>query len=123
MQRSCLLVQVVERAVERLTGELLERRDRGRLVVADDVQLGAVARRETDGVAELARKRGGAWQVERHPLAQLDGCDVMRQADERERHVKWLPASASRATITSTKPPSARYAARRPDGRETRNAE
>ena len=61
-------------------------------------------------------------QVERHPLAQLDRCDVVRQADERERHVKWLPASASRATITSTKPPSARYAARRPVGRETRNA-
>ena len=52
------------------------------------VEFGAIARRETDGVAQLARELGGARQVERHPLAQLDRRDVMGQADEGEGHVK-----------------------------------
>ena len=51
--------------------------------------------------SEAARSSG-----ERDPLAQLDGRDVVRDADERQRQ-KWLPASATRARITSANPASA----------------
>ena len=71
-------------------------------------------------VAELARELGRGVEPERHPLPQLDRRDVVRQPDERQRHAKWPPASARRATITSAKPQTARYAARRPVGRSAR---
>ena len=60
VQRRRLVVQAVEDAVERLAGELLERREHRVLVDAVDVQLGAVARREADGVAERPRERSAA---------------------------------------------------------------
>ena len=45
-----------------------------------------------------------------------------RPTSVRVAHEKCVPASASRATMTRTKPPSARYAARRPDGRSEDDA-
>ena len=121
VQRRRVLVQAVDDAVERLTRQLLERRQCGALVDPVDVELGAVAGREADRIAERAGERRRGCEIERDPFAQLDRRDVVRQADQRERHVKWLPASTRRATITRAKPPSARYAARRPVGRRARN--
>ena len=121
VQRRGVLVQAVDDAFERLARNLLERDQHVSLVDPVDVELGAVAGGEADGVSERAGKRSGRVEVDADAFAELDGCDVMRQADQRERHSKWLPASASRAKITSTKPPSARNAARRPVGRAIRN--
>ncbi len=121
MQRSRVLVQPVDDAVERLSGHMFERGERLVLVDVRDVELGAVARREAHRIAERPREHGRVVERERHPLAQLDRRDVMREADERERHAKWLPASASRATITSAKPASATTAALRPRGRAATN--
>ena len=108
MQRRRLVAQAVEHAVERDAGELLEHRHDALVVAVREVQLGPVAGRETHGVACLAGQRGRGGDVERHALAQRDRRDVVRQADEREPHAKWLRARASRATATSAKPPSAR---------------
>ena len=58
MQRRGVLVQPVDDAVQRLAGELLERGQRRGLVDPVDVELGAVAGREADGVAERAGERG-----------------------------------------------------------------
>src|SRR5207237_4708873 len=52
MERRSLLVQPVEHTVEGPAGELLERFERRGLGNVRQIQLGAVARREADGVAE-----------------------------------------------------------------------
>ena len=63
MERGSLVAQAVERGLD-LRLELGERRDRALLglvgVLRDDVELGAVARREADGLAELARRARAA---------------------------------------------------------------
>ena len=116
VQRRRVVVQAVERLLD-LRLERGERGDRGPLgrlgVGAGDVQLGAVARREADGLAAPRREpRGelaGLLAVERHPFPQLDGRVVVGGADENEPHqAKWVAGSASRTRITSAKPASAR---------------
>src|SRR5262249_20084441 len=114
-----VVVHPVGDRLERLTGQLLERAQRGPLVLAGDVHLRPVAGREAHGVAERARERRRPVERERHALAQLDRRDVVRDADEREPQ-KWLPARATRATITSTNPARARWAPVRPAGRSPR---
>ncbi len=52
VERRLVFVQPVEDAFERLAGERLERRHGLLLVAAGQIQLGAVARREADGVTE-----------------------------------------------------------------------
>src|SRR5207247_4390206 len=105
---------------ELLPRDPLESRERVFIRVVGDVDLGAVARREANCIAELACELCRGLGRERDPLAQLDRRGVMRDADERDAHAKWLPASASRTTITSANPTSATYAARRPVGRSAR---
>jgi hypothetical protein len=85
--------------------------------LADHVQLGAVARRETDALPvarELARERGRLARVERDALTHLDRGMTVRDADEREPHAKWVAGRASRTTITSANAASATYAVRLP---------
>ena len=118
VQRGGLVVQAVERVLD-LRLERGENRDRARFCVVGvfggDVELGAVARREADGLAELLRERGRLLRVERNALAELDRRVVMRGADENEAHqLKWTAGSARRTTTTSAKPMSATYAERRP---------
>ena len=116
MERRRVVVHPVGDRAQRLARELLERRERAGAVVAGEVDLGAVAGREADGVAEPVGEGRGPLERQRDPLAQLDRRDVMRDADEREGQ-KWLPARTTRATITRAKPISASCAARRPVAR------
>src|SRR3954471_5274281 len=129
MERGGVVAQAVERVLDlRLEGG--ERRDRAHLdvgrVIAYDVELGSGARREADRFAELARDFVGVLAVERDALAELDRSVMVRGADENEVHqLKCTAGSARRTTITSAKPASATYAARRPDhpsARSTRYA-
>ena len=92
---------------ERLARELLQRRERAVVALAREVELGAVAGREADRVAEAARQLGRAVERQRDALAQLDRRDVVRDADERQLQ-KCVPASTMRTTITTAKPASAR---------------
>ena len=77
VQRSCIFVQAVENAVERLARKPLERGDRRGVVRAVEVDLGAIAGRQADRVAERRCECVRALEVERHPLAQLDRRDVV----------------------------------------------
>ena len=119
VQRGSLVAQAIERGLD-LRLELCERGDRALLglagILRDDVELGAVARREADGLAELERQLRCGLTIERDPFAQLDRCVMVRRADKNEmRHAKWVAGRASRTRMTSAKPASATYAARRPD--------
>ena len=122
MQRGGAIVQPVERGLD-LGLERSERGDSvtlGRLrVVGRDVELGAVARREAHRLAAALREPRGErlrrLPLERDPLAQLDRRVVVRGADEDEAdHPKCPAGMTTRTTMTSAKPASARYAARRP---------
>src|SRR5438270_10278008 len=115
MQCRRVVAQAVERGLE--LGEGFDRRALGGIcIVCLDVQLGAVACRQAHGTAESLRERVRVVAVECDTLAQLVGSVVVRGADENElRHPKWVAGRASRTTMTSAKPVSARYAARRPD--------
>ena len=84
MERRRVVVHPVGDRAQRLAGELLERRERARAVVAREIDLGAVAGREADGVAERPCERGGALERQRDALPQLDRRDVVGDADERE---------------------------------------
>jgi hypothetical protein len=117
-----LVVQPVDDGLQLVPRDALERGERPFVRVVGDVDLGAVARREAHGIAEVPRELRGFLRRERDTLAQLDGRDVVRDADERDAHAKWPPASARRTTITSAKPNSATYAARLPVGRSARYA-
>ena len=119
MERGRLVAQAVERGLD-LRLELGERRDRTLLGLVDvfrhDIELRAVARREADRLAELSGEQCRMLTVERDPLSQLDRRVMVRGADENEaHHAKWVTGRASRTRITSAKPASATYAARRPD--------
>ena len=105
-----LVVHAVGDRPERLARDLLERRERAVVALAGEVELGAVAGREADGVAERARELDGAVERQRDALAELDRGDVVRDADEREPQ-KCVPASTTRTTITTAKPTSAMCAA------------
>ena len=84
MQRRGVIAQPVERRLD-LGLERDERIDRGALgglpVLRRDIELGAVARREADGLAERAGERRRMGPVERDALAELYGRAVMRCAD------------------------------------------
>src|SRR5581483_1054369 len=83
--------------------------------VRSEVELGAVAGGEHDGLAavgERARERGGAVEVDGDALAQLDRGAVVGDADERELHdAKWV---IGRTTTTSASTVRRRAAARLP---------
>ena len=115
MERRCLVAEAIERRPELL----LEREQRrlglalglvGRVI--SQIQLGAVARREADGLAALAREPQGelarAVRVERCALPQLDGSLVVRDADEDDAHAKCVTGRASLTTTTSANPVSTR---------------
>src|SRR5581483_5615933 len=117
-----MVVEPVERRLD-VGLELRERGHRsplrGRAVLGGEIELGAIARRQTGRLPAVLREPRGEGPrlllLERDALAQLDGGVVVRRADEDEAdHAKWLPGSASRTTTTRTKPASATYAARRP---------
>jgi len=85
---------------------------RGLCVGSGDIQLRAVARRETDGLAPICRQprreRLRLVPAERDLLAHLDRRAVVRGADEGEtHHAKWVAGRASRTTTTRAKPASA----------------
>ena len=119
VQRRPQLVGTVTGQVEqRLHAELLG------ALVAHEVELGAIARREHDRLrAQLAGERGRGARVERDTLAQLDRRIVVRDADEGEVHeAKWV---SGRTTATRAKPPRLSRAAlwpRQPSCRSTSNA-
>ena len=107
---------LVAQAVERRSELLLEREQRGfglflgafrRLV--REVELRAVAGRETHRLAVLAGKRPGqlgcTLGIESRALPQLDRRLMVRDADEDDAHVaKWVAGKARRTTATRTKP-------------------
>ena len=107
VQRGSLVAQAIERGLD-LRLELCERGDRALLglagVLRDDVELGAVARREAHGLTELERQRRGGLTIERDPFAQLDRCVMVRGADKDEmHHAKWVAGRASRTRIDERK--------------------
>jgi hypothetical protein len=55
-------------------------------VVGGDVDLGAVAGRQHDSLAELLCERVRLLRIERNALPQLDGSVMVRRADEDEMH-------------------------------------
>src|SRR6516164_4866533 len=71
-------------------------------LVTREVQLRPVAGRETHSLAVLAgqllRQRGRLLAAQRDALAQLDGGDAMRHADEEQAHAKWVSGRPRRAT-------------------------
>jgi hypothetical protein len=89
VQRGGLVVQAVERVLD-LRLERRKRLDRacfgGLDILRGDVELGAIARREANGLAELQRERARVLRVERDALAELDGRVMVRGADENEAH-------------------------------------
>src|SRR5262249_4069698 len=69
-----------------------------------EIQLRPVAGGETHGLAgvaaEPARELGCLMRRQRSTLAKLDGCAVMRDADEDDPHEKCVTGRASRTTAT-----------------------
>ena len=121
MERRRVVVHPVGDRAQRLAGELLERRERPRAVAVGEVDLGAVARREADGVAERPRERRRALERQRDALPQLDGRDVVGDADEREAsEVAPRERRCARGSRARSRQ-SARWAARRPVARAARN--
>ena len=92
VERGCLVVQPVERCGEvgrPIACDLAQRLDRERLVllVADEVELGAIARREHDRLSfEPPSQLTARVEVERDALAQLDRSAVVRDTCERQLH-------------------------------------
>ena len=118
VQRRRLVAEPVERGGEvgaAVAGELGECRDREllRVLVLDEVELGAVAGGENDRFAlEPFGERPAGLEVERDALAQLDRSLVMRHACERQLHAaKWV---RGRTIATSAKPARLSSAARPP---------
>ena len=65
-----------------------------RVLVADEVHLGAVARREDDRLLpEPLGERAATVSVERHALAQVERRRVMRNADDRQHRRRRLGAN------------------------------
>ena len=121
MERGRLLGEPVDDRPDPLRGqpaELLERLECTPLaVIADEVELGPVARRQADRLSAPRERRGQLAclrQRDERTLADCDRRSLVGEADERDRHEKWLTWRPSRATTTNANPTSARYAARRP---------
>jgi hypothetical protein len=113
MQCGCLIREAIRQRSDLVVAERAQSLERATLgVVADDVELRPVARREAHtfaaAVRELARERRGLPRVERDALAHFDGRVAVRDADEKEPHAKWVAGSASRTTMTSANAASAR---------------
>ena len=92
VQRRRLVAQAVERGLD-LGLELGERCDSPLLRLVDvfrnDIQLRAVARRQTHGLPELGGEQRRVLTVERDAFSQLNRCMMVRRADENEtRHAK-----------------------------------
>ena len=68
------------------------------LLDTGEVELGAVAGRQADGLAARLRPAGGRARrrppVERHALAHLDRRVMVRGADEDDAHAKWVGGQA-----------------------------
>ncbi len=118
VERRRLVVQPVERGRELVGAIARDARQRcdGLFVgvlLAHEVELGAVARGEHDRLgAELGGQPPARVAVERDALPQLDRSAVVRDADERQLHrAKWV---SGRTSATSAKPARVRSAARRP---------
>ena len=125
---------LVAQAVERRSELLLEREQRGfglflgafrRLV--REVELRAVAGRETHGLAGLAGKRPGqlgrTLGIESRALPQLNRRLMVRDADEDDAHVaKWVAGKARRTVrrIPARYPPARRAIQRFPEAQPTR---
>ena len=121
MERGRFVCQAVQRGTE-----LGLEREQGRLGAAlrvlarlvGQVELGSIARREADGLARLPLEQPGKLRgliaAERRALAQLDGGEVMRHADEDDPHEKCVTGNARRTIATRRNPASRTYAARRP---------
>ena len=92
MDADGLVAQPVEHGrevVAAVAGERRQQLDGSFLgvVVAGEVQLGAVAGRDDDRLgAEVLGGRARSVEVERHALAQLDRRAVVGDADQRQRH-------------------------------------
>ena len=120
VQRRRLVPEPVERGGEiggAVARELRHRRDGFVLgvLLAREVELGAVARRQHDRLAAepLGAAAPARVEVERDALPQLDRSAVVRDADERQRghEAKWV---SGRTMATSAKPTRLSSAARRP---------
>ena len=114
VQRGAVVAEPVEHRSERRAVVAREREQRGARalvqvvarVVAREVELGAVARREHDRLAPVSASSPAsaarAVGVDRDALPQLDGRLAMRDADESEPHdAKWV---RGRTTTTSSEP-------------------
>ena len=80
-------------------------------VLADEVELGAVAGREADclaAVCETACELRRLRERDERALADRDRRRLVGESDESEVHEKWVSWRPMRATITSAKPASAR---------------
>ena len=92
VERRRLVAQAIQRSGEivgPLAGQLCERVDRFvvRMLFADEIELGAIAGREHDGLAvEPLGERAARVEIQRNPLAQLDRSSVMRDAGESQLH-------------------------------------
>ena len=122
VERRRLVPQAIQRGgeiVSPVAGQLDERVDRFvvGVLLADEIELGAIAGREHDRLAlellcQPLGERAARIQIQRNPLAQLDRCSVMRDAGEGQLHeAKWVKG---RTMATSAKPARIRSAPRRP---------
>src|SRR6266508_2860245 len=97
-------------------GRDAEEVQRGRLV-AEPVELDAVAGREADGLAPVGQPAGKLSrgpEIECDLLAHSHRREPVRGADDDDVHAKWLVGSPRWRAITRAKPIRAMYAARRP---------
>src|SRR5204863_8850887 len=81
---------------------------RGERLLSCEIELRAVTGRKAHRFAcvarELAGNRRGLVALQGDPLSQLDGCDAMRDADQEQRHEKWVSGRPRRTTTTSANP-------------------
>ncbi len=121
-----LLLQSIEVRLELRARDPAEVRERGRCAItggigvsSSEVELGAVAGRETNRFAALAQPPGQrrlAFAVQGDALAHLDGREPMGSPDDEQLHATWANSSPSWRTMTAATPPRASTAAssRRP---------
>ena len=122
VQRGRVVVKPVGDLAElgRLLDEHVEGLPFALLVLADDIELGAVAGREHDRLAvrrQPLRQLARPLEVERDALPQLDRGLAVRDADERELHeAKWV---IGRTSATRAKAATVTRAARPPRRRDS----
>ncbi len=124
VQRGRLVRQPVRNGSKGLRGGPGEREQRAvgairkpGVLLGSDVELGAVARREDDGLEglsrrELSRESRCSPEIDRDALAELERGAVVRDACERESHVaKWVSGSTM---AMSAAPATSSHASRLP---------